>query len=72
MSDPVIERIKREVSEEFDAPLEYVEKFLEQEHEKVHLSRRHGLLEDLRKLTAQHARSNPGDSAVETEADSSP
>jgi hypothetical protein len=60
MSDPVIERIKREVSEEFEVPLVYFTRFLELEEEKVHYARRHGVIEDLKKLTAQTARPDPG------------
>lgn len=55
MADPVIERIKGEIAEEFDVPLQYLEKFLELEEEKVHYTRRHGLLGDLRTLTTQTA-----------------
>ena len=60
MSDPVMERIKREVCEEFDVPLAYFTRFLELEEEKVHYTRRHGLIDDLKKLTAQTARPDAG------------
>jgi hypothetical protein len=61
MSDPAIERIKKEVCDKYGVPLIFFERFLELEDEKVHLSRRHGLLEDLKKLTAQTARLEPED-----------
>ena len=55
MSDPKLEAIKQEVCREFGVPLDYFEHVLELEEEKVHYTRRHGLLEDLRKLTTQAA-----------------
>jgi hypothetical protein len=56
MADPVIEQIKAEICEEFEVPLTFFNKFIELEDEKVHYTRRHGLIEDLRKLVAQTAR----------------
>ncbi len=55
MADPKLEAIKQEVCREFGVPLDYLEQVLELEEEKAHYTRRHGLLEDLRKLTAQTA-----------------
>jgi len=55
MADPKLEAIKQEVCREFGVPLDYFEQVLELEEEKAHYTRRHGLLEDLRKLTAQTA-----------------
>jgi hypothetical protein len=59
VSDPVIEAVKRDVCEEFGIPLVFFNSFLELEDAKVHFIRRHGLLDDLRKLTAQTARPAP-------------
>ena len=56
MTDPVIETIKGEICEEFGVPLVFFNKFVELEEEKVHYTRRHGLIEDLKKLVAQSAR----------------
>lgn len=56
MDDPVIEQIKQQVAEEFAVPLPYLQRFLELEEARVHQTRRHGLLDELRKLTAQTAR----------------
>lgn len=56
MTDPVIEQIKVEICDEFEIPLTFFNKFVELEDEKVHYTRRHGLIEDLRKLVAQTAR----------------
>ena len=55
MADPKLEAIKQQVCREFGVPLDYLEQVLELEEEKAHYTRRHGLLEDLRKLTAQTA-----------------
>lgn len=68
MDDPVIERIKQGVADEFGVPLRYLELFLEKEEARVHQTRRHGLIDDLRKLTAQTARRVlPGASGETTE-----
>jgi hypothetical protein len=60
MDDPVIEQIKNQVAEEFGVPLHFLQRFLELEEDRVHQTRRHGLLEDLRRLTAQTARIDRG------------
>jgi hypothetical protein len=67
MSDPVIEQIKRQVAEEIGLPLHFMERFLELEEGKVHYSRRHGLLDDLRRLVAHEARDHSEAEPDETE-----
>ena len=56
MTDPKLEAIKQEVCNEFGVPLDYFEQVLELEEEKAHYTRRHGLLEDLRRLTTHAAK----------------
>ncbi len=56
MDDPVIEKIKQEVADEFDIPFAYIQRFLDLEASHVHQARRHGLIDDIKRLTAQTAR----------------
>jgi hypothetical protein len=60
VDDPVIEGIKQEVADEFDVPLAYLQHFLDLEANHVHQARRHGLIDEIKRLTAQAARARKG------------
>ena len=62
MDDPVIEKIKQEVCEEFNVPLDYLQRFLELEEDHVHQARRHGVFDEIKRLTVQAARTERGPS----------
>lgn len=53
--DPKLEQIKSAVCEQEGVPLVFFQKFLDECEKTAHLSRRHGHLELLRKITVDYA-----------------